>query len=219
MDFNSETLLPYIPPSEYDNVATDFLERYFPGAISKPQKVPILEVARNDVGLDVQFVCLSEESDIYGITIFEDGNVEIYDPEECLYDTKFFKRKTVLIDPEAVKKTNIGCRNNTIAHECVHWFKHRMYYRMQKFTLPKKAKYCKCSINSLNLYNDEEELMEKQAIGIAPRILMPKQSFEEVARSYDNLSENSWREISEIAEFFDVSKQSVTIRLSDCGII
>nr|DAU09078.1 MAG TPA: IrrE N-terminal-like domain [Caudoviricetes sp.] len=219
MDFNSETLLPYIPPSEYDNVATDFLERYFPGAISKPQKVPILEVARNDVGLDVQFVCLSEESDIYGITIFEDGNVEIYDPEECLYDTKFFKRKTVLIDPEAVKKTNIGCRNNTIAHECVHWFKHRMYYRMQKFTLPKKAKYCKCSINSLNLYNDEEELMEKQAIGIAPRILMPKQSFEEVARSYDNLSENSWREISEIAEFFDVSKQSVTIRLSECGII
>lgn len=219
MDFNSETLLPYIPPSEYDNVATDFLERYFPGAISKPQRVPILEVARNDVGLDVQFVCLSEESDIYGITIFEDGNVEIYDPEECLYDTKFFKRKTVLIDPEAVKKTNIGCRNNTIAHECVHWFKHRMYYRMQKFTLPKKAKYCKCSINSLNLYNDEEELMEKQAIGIAPRILMPKQSFEEVARSYDNLSENSWREISEIAEFFDVSKQSVTIRLSECGII
>lgn len=219
MDFNSETLLPYIPPSEYDNVATDFLERYFPGAISKPQKVPILEVARNDVGLDVQFVCLSEESDIYGITIFEDGNVEIYDPEECLYDTKFFKRKTVLIDPEAVKKTNIGCRNNTIAHECVHWFKHRMYYRMQKFTLPKKAKYCKCSINSLNLYNDEEELMEKQAIGIAPWILMPKQSFEEVARSYDNLSENSWREISEIAEFFDVSKQSVTIRLSECGII
>lgn len=219
MDFNSETLLPYIPPSEYDNVATDFLERYFPGAISKPQKVPILEVARNDVGLDVQFVCLSEESDIYGITIFEDGNVEIYDPEEYLYDTKFFKRKTVLIDPEAVKKTNIGCRNNTIAHECVHWFKHRMYYRMQKFTLPKKAKYCKCSINSLNLYNDEEELMEKQAIGIAPRILMPKQSFEEVARSYDNLSENSWREISEIAEFFDVSKQSVTIRLSECGII
>ena len=219
MDFNSETLLPYIPPSEYDNVATDFLERYFPGAISKPQKVPILEVARNDVGLDVQFVCLSEESDIYGITIFEDGNVEIYDPEECLYDTKFFKRKTVLIDPEAVKKTNIGCRNNTIAHECVHWFKHRMYYRMQKFTLPKKAKYCKCSINSLNLYNDEEELMEKQAIGIAPRILMPKQSFEEVARSYDNLSENSWREISEIAEFFDVSKQSVTIRLSECCII
>lgn len=90
---------------------------------------------------------------------------------------------------------------------------------MQKFTLPKKAKYCKCSINSLNLYNDEEELMEKQAIGIAPRILMPKQSFEEVARSYDNLSENSWREISEIAEFFDVSKQSVTIRLSECGII
>lgn len=219
MDYNSETLLPYIPPSEYDNVAKEFLERYYPGALSKPQKIPILDVARNDVGLDVQFICLSEESDIYGMTIFEDGNVEIYDPDEYLYDTKFFKRKTVLIDPKAVNKTNIGCRNNTIAHECVHWFKHRMYYRMQKYTLPKKAKYCKCSVNNLSLYSDEEEIMEKQAIGIAPRILMPRQTFWEVARSYDKLTEYSWREISEIAEFFGVSKQSVSIRLSECGII
>lgn len=219
MDYNSETLLPYIPPSEYDNVAKEFLERYYPGALSKPQKIPILDVARNNVGLDVQFICLSEESDIYGMTIFEDGNVEIYDPDEYLYDTKFFKRKTVLIDPKAVNKTNIGCRNNTIAHECVHWFKHRMYYRMQKYTLPKKAKYCKCSVNNLSLYSDEEEIMEKQAIGIAPRILMPRQTFGEVARSYDKLTEYSWREISEIAEFFGVSKQSVSIRLSECGII
>lgn len=219
MNYNLETLLPYIPSSEYDNVAMEFLGRYYPDALNKPQRIPILDIAKNDVGLDVEFMCLSEELDIYGITIFEDGNVEVYDSDEGIYDTKFIKRKTVLIDPEAVKKTNIGCRNNTIAHECVHWYKHRMYYRMQKYTLPKKAKYCKCSINGLNIYNDEEELMERQAIGIAPRILMPKPIFEEVAQSYDNLTENSWREIAEIADFFDVSKQSVTIRLRECGII
>ena len=81
--------------------------------------------------MDVRYVCLSEELDIYGMTIFTDGAVEVYDLDERLYDTRIFKAKTVLIDPEAVKKTNTGCKNNTIAHECVHWYKHRYYYKMQ----------------------------------------------------------------------------------------
>lgn len=220
MGYNMETLLPYIPPAEYDNVATEFLETYYPQGLYKPQAIPILDIARDNIGLDVQFVCLSEELDIYGMTIFDDGLVEIYDPQDGIYLEKVFKRKTVLVDPEAVKKTNIGCRNNTIAHESVHWFKHRMYYKMQKYTLPKKAKYCKCGINNLPYINEDEEIMESQAIGIAPRILMPKNSFMEVVNSYDiHSAEENWREISEIASFFDVSKQSVKIRLQECGIL
>jgi Zn-dependent peptidase ImmA (M78 family) len=95
-----------------------------------------------------------------------------------------------------------------------------MYYKMQKFSLPRKAKFCKCSINHLPYINDDEEIMERQAIGIAPRILMPKDAFIEVAGNYNIVSEEvSWREIADIARFFDVSKQSVTIRLQECGIL
>lgn len=132
------------------------------------------------------------------------------------YDTKSFKAKTVLIDPEAVKKTNTGCRNNTIAHECVHWYKHRYYYKMQKFSLPRYAKYCKCRVDQLPESTDEENIMESQAIGIAPRILMPKNTFVEaaehlgVAYGKDNRSA-----ICTLADFFDVSKQSVEIRLEE----
>lgn len=220
MAYNTETLLPYIPPADYDKIATEFLETYFPEALYKPQLIPILDIARNEMGLDVKFICLSEEQDIYGMTIFSDGIVEVYIPEEGIYEEKVVKKKTVLIDPEAVKKTNIGCLNNTIAHECVHWYKHRMYYRMQKYTLPKKAKYCKCRLSDLGVTTNDEEIMETQAVGIAPRILMPKDSFLEVAKQYDLVSaQESWRAISEIANFFNVSKQSATIRLQECGII
>lgn len=220
MAYNTETLLPYIPPADYDKIATEFLETYFPDALYKPQSIPILDIARNEMGLDVKFICLSEEQDIYGMTIFSDGIVEVYIPEEGIYEEKVVKMKTVLIDPEAVKKTNIGCLNNTIAHECVHWYKHRMYYRMQKYTLPKKAKYCKCRLCDLGVTANDEEIMETQAVGIAPRILMPKDSFLEVAKQYDLVSvQKSWRAISEIAHFFNVSKQSATIRLQECGII
>lgn len=215
-----ENLLPYIPPSEYDNVATEFLETYYPNALDKPQAIPILDIVKNGMELDLKFVCLSEEMDIFGMTIFDDGLVEIYNLEEGLYEVQLFKKKTVLIDPEAVKKTNIGCRNNTIAHEAVHWYKHRMYYKMQKYSLQKKAKYCKCNVNDLQYINEDESIMESQAVGIAPRILMPKKPFMEVAMSYDIKSvEDNWREISEIAQLFDVSKQSVTIRLQECDLL
>ena len=220
MAYNTETLLPYIPSADYDKIATEFLETYFPDALYKPQSIPILDIARNEMGLDVKFICLSEEQDIYGMTIFSDGIVEVYVPKEGIYEEKVVKMKTVLIDPEAVKKTNIGCLNNTIAHECVHWYKHRMYYRMQKYTLPKKAKYCKCRLSDLGVTTNDEEIMETQAVGIAPRILMPKDSFLEVAKQYDLVSvQESWRAISEIAHFFNVTKQSATIRLQECGII
>ena len=68
--------------------------------------------------------------------------------------------------------------------------------------------------------NEDEEIMESQAIGIAPRILMPRDAFIEVAGKYDIVSEDvSWKEIADIARFFDVSKQSVKIRLKECGIL
>ncbi|CAI3303071.1 ImmA/IrrE family metallo-endopeptidase [Enterococcus cecorum] len=220
MNYNMRTLIPIIPASEYDNVAKEFLEDYFPEALLEPRPVPILDIARNMMGLDVQFICLSEELDVYGMTVFADGLVEIYNPEEGLYDSKFFKRKTILIDPEAYKKTNVGCVNNTIAHECVHWYKHRMYYRMQNYVLPRQAKYCKCYIEQLPYATEEEIILENQAIGIAPRILMPKSSFIEKAYEFNvGYGKDNSYAIAQLAKFFEVSKQSVTIRLEECSLL
>ena len=219
MDYNMNNLIPFIPPSEYDRVAEQFLEEYCQEALKRPMAVPIEKIAA-DMGLKVQYVCLSEEADIYGATIFTDGVLEIYNPEEGLYDTKAFKRKTVLIDPEAVKKTNVGCKHNTLAHECVHWYKHRLYYKMQKFTAPRMARFCKCSVNQLPYATEDENIMEGQAIGIAPRILMPKATFIEAASQYDIVyGRDNWQAIYGLADLFDVSKQSVMIRLEECNLL
>lgn len=220
MDYNRSSLIPYIPTSEYDKAAGDFLELYYPEALVKPTPVPIERIAKEELGLDVQYVCLSEELDIYGMTIFSDGAVEVYNPEEGLYDLKVFKKKTVLIDPEAVKKTNIGCQNNTIAHECVHWYKHRFYFKMQHIVLPRQAKYCKCSVEQLLYATEEENIMESQAVAIAPRILMPKAPFIEAATQLKiGYGKNNWKSICQLADFYDVSKQSVKIRLEECQIL
>lgn len=220
MDYNRRNLVPYIPPADYETVAQEFLEQYYPDALKNPMPVPIEEIAKNGLGLDVQYICLSEELDIYGMTIFTDGIVEVYDPNEGLYEARKYKAKTMLIDSEAVKKTNTGCCNNTIAHECVHWYKHRLYYKMQTFSLQRYAKYCKCRINQLPEPTEEEGFMEAQAIGIAPRILMPRNTFVEAAEhlgiSYGKDNRNS---ICALADFFSVSKQSVEIRLKECSLL
>lgn len=220
MDYNQNSLIPVIPTSEYETVATQFLEFYFPEALLKPQPIPILDIAKNIMGLDVQFIPLSEEQDIFGMTVFADGLIEIYNPEEELYESKEIKRKTILIDPIAIAKTNTGCRNNTLAHECVHWYKHRFYYKMQKYVLPRQAKYCKCRIEQLPYQTEEELIMENHANGIAPRILMPKNTFIEMANKLEiEYGKDNRREISTLANFFDVSFQSASIRLEECSLL
>lgn len=215
-----ENSIPFITPDQYDKVATEFLERYCPEALIKPMAVPILNIARNEMNLDVQFHCLSEDLEIYGMTLFSDGLVDIYIPEEGVYESKFFRRRTVLIDPEAYKKTNAGSVNNTIAHECFHWFKHRHYHWLENIRLPKMAVYCKCTIDELPEATYEESVMETQAIGVAPRILMPKPTFVEAASQYDfGYGKDNWQAIYGLADLFNVSKQSVMIRLEECNLL
>ncbi len=220
MEYNKKSLIPYISAAEYDTVAEDFLSIYYPAALYKAMRVPIEQIAREELGLNIEYVCLSEELDTYGMTIFSDGIIELYDPIEGLYYAKFYKKNHVLIDPEAVKNTNTGCKNNTIAHECVHWYKHRLYFKMQSYTLSRQAKFCKCGIAQLPILTDEEKFMESQAVGIAPRILMPKEPFIDIATQLNiRYGKDNQNAICQLADFYDVSKQSVRIRLEECHLI
>ena len=42
MDYNGRKLVPYIPPAEYDKVAYEFLEQFYPDALKNPMPVPII---------------------------------------------------------------------------------------------------------------------------------------------------------------------------------
>ena len=58
MNYNSSSLIPFIPPEEYDSVAEEFLYLYCKEALLKPMAVPIENIAKNELGLDVQYICL-----------------------------------------------------------------------------------------------------------------------------------------------------------------
>lgn len=223
--------LPKIKENQFDSVAEEFLDIYCPEALITPMPVPIKEIAAEGLHLDLKFYCLSEEFDIMGEMVFSDGSVVVYDPQEGVYDEVFLKRGTMIIDPQGYTIANSGCVNNTIAHECVHWFKHRTYQAFRSLGDKKLAKICRCPINDLPINRQDwtdEEWMEWQARGISPRILLPKlmveQKFEEIysrMRDYEDIGckhELIKSITSELATFFAVSYSLVTIRMSECGL-
>ena len=130
----------------------------------------------------------------------------------------------MLIDPDTLFERNIGCLNNTIAHECVHWYKHRNYHMYSKGA---GIDYVYQNYN----YNFDEsnqqkwsdnDWMEWQATGIAPKILMPIQTFDTVVNNIIDLSKNKnlslWTVAEKVADFYKVSKTSAKIRIKELGL-
>jgi len=159
----------------YDEVAVDFLKHYgYEQSITTPMPVPIFEIAQKRMHLQV---CtsqqLSKDYDILGTIAFKDGDIEVYDPgmQNCI--AFGVKRGTVLIDRTINEE---GRKNQTLTHECVHWHIHRFYFEKQQKTSADCDIAFRCPARGITDSDDStrvEERMEKQARGIAPRILMP----------------------------------------------
>lgn len=221
---------PHICRSDFDKEAVEFLEKYYPEALERPMAVPILSVARRRLGLRVVERRLSEDFSILGQMCFTNGLAEIYDKDEDSYKEVRARYGTMIIDPDTIEKRNEGCKNNSIAHEAFHWHKHRDYYIAVSVVDPKKAKRIQSRYEEFDESNKanwtDEDWMEWQAKGIAPRILMPPDQFDEMVlhfiEKHNSTSFTSgWylhrAVVNSLAEFFAVSKQSVEIRLDERG--
>jgi len=224
--------VPHIRKSEFDNEANAFLQDYYPEALLTPMAVPIKHVARHKMGLRVVERHLTEDFSILGQMCFTSGLTEIFDNENDEYKLVRVRYGTMIIDPDTIRKRNNGCKNNTIAHECVHWHKHRDYFiatsiRADNMTIEQRCDSVEKSESTQYQWTGED-WMEWQARGIAARILMPIDQFKiMVERFLDLYSNNSnayrkectqyrWM-VNNLAEFFKVSKQSAEIRLEETG--
>lgn len=225
------SLVPVIKKSDFDDVAAEFLTAYCPEALKTPMAVPIMDIARKKLGL---IICtkyrLSEDFSILGQMCFNSGYVDVYIKETDEYIQLTVRRGTMFIDPDVVELRNQGCFNNTVAHECVHWYKHRNYHLLAHVNDMKLSNKHRCPVsepdeNCQDKWTDEE-WMEWQANGIAPRILMPKNMFIQAADNFrkelSSISNSyvlSYTLKDKLAEFFQVSKQSAAIRMQELEIL
>ena len=221
------SLAPRIRKDQFDEVATEFLTEYCPEVLLSPMAVPIEEIARKKMGLRmITRFRLTEDFSVYGMICFTSGLATIYDRDEDEYRDIKVRRGTILIDADILEKRNIGCFRNTIAHECVHWYKHRKYHFYNYGAGNSvSVSYRYPVIEKDEQFQDEwtdDDWMEWQANGIAPRILMPRQTFTRaVEQIYDKNQHEKisrWKLIDCLAELYQVSKQSADIRCNELDV-
>lgn len=222
--------IPVIAKKDFDKIAEGFLLKYYPQALREPIVVPIKEIAKNKLGLKViTKFRLTEDFSILGQMCCNSGLTTIYDKKEDEYRDIRVRRGTMFIDPDVILLRNEGCFNNTIAHECVHWVEHRQYYIYMQAKKDTAKRNFKCPTDNkdegLKEVWTDEDWMEWQANGIAPRILMPKKTFKIAVDKicYDGKHEygdnlKTWWIEYRLAKLFCVSRQSVQIRLLELGI-
>ena len=113
---------PYI--EDFDEEATAFLRRYCPEVLESPQPVPIRNIAIAKMNLDiVDTECLSPDGSIQGAIAFRSGIIDVYDWDLEEYVGYEVEYPTVFVDTDIA---NPGRIHNTLAHECYHWYKHRL---------------------------------------------------------------------------------------------
>ena len=225
----SKNIVPLLYKKDLDDEATAFLSTYFPAALETPTPVPITEIAEN-MGLEVlQGHRLTDDFSIFGQIFFSEGEVNVYDLFKCNETKLNVHRGTILIDAYTFWERNLGCVNNTIAHEVYHWYKHRMYAAIKHILHGDNVIACRCPSNVVyptdNNWSDEQR-MEWQANNMAPRILMPIQTFQvKVHELYEkyNYSTSELKVVTitniadELAKFYGVSRQSALIRMTETG--
>lgn len=229
-----DSLVPIIPYEKLDDVATAFLQEYYPAALRIPMRgqdpvwVDPTELAMN-MGLTVRNQRIREDASVFGQIYFDDTDTVMYDANEDADVPTHIQGKTIVVDPQIYLLRNLGSFNNTIVHECVHWAKHRKAFKLEQL-FNTDASYISCEVvgdADSRISIKSTKYMEKQANQLAPRIQMPKEPFTIKAKEYIAyfMRQTDARHTVDVMEMvigalerdYGVSRQAVKIRLVELG--
>lgn len=231
--FNSEDslsrfLVPYLYAKDLDKEAEKFLKKYYRKALKTPMPIKMDELLEN-MCLEMHYAPLPDN--IFGRTYFAEADVEVCDFFKKNIEEKHIEAGTILINPMIFFMRNVGSRNNTIVHECVHWDRHSDFFELQKL-LNDEVSHISCEVvekydNKTKDIDKALKWMEWQANALTPHILMPaettKQKFKELLTDTKMMYPNERDAVivefavTSLADFFDVSVISAKIRLAELG--
>lgn len=95
--------------------------------------------------LKVQQTRITKEVSVFGALVFKECDTEYYIEESDSMQTIHLKERTILVDKKAYYLRNLGSVNNTIVHECVHWYFHQKAFALERL-YNEKALRVKCQV-------------------------------------------------------------------------
>jgi len=226
----SANCVPLIGKEDLDKEAERFLKKFYPDALEKPLPVPIEQIVKEQMKLDViRDARITNDSSVLGEISFVGGKLNLLDESGKPYQLDV-RPGTIIVDSKVSCERKAGCTNNTIAHEAFHWYKHRLCAAVKRIVSGVSVVAHRCPVDitypGINQEWTDKQRMEWQANKIAPKILMPRKQFiqktEELLNKFDFYNcydkKNTLEDIiAELASFYQVSKQSAGIRLGETG--
>ena len=223
-----DSLVPIIHHDQLENEALEFLRRFYPEALKEPTYIDP-EVLAKRMGLSVRLRHITDDFSVFGQIHFAAGESQYYDKEAKCYVAVPVVSGEIFVDPDAYFLRNLGNVNNTIIHECVHWYKHRKAFELERLYNSDATKI-KCRVEGGikdNTMKSALDFMEWQANALTPRIQMPytqtKVKVTQLIQHYrrvmqtDEIVDIMEAVIDEVAAFFVVSRAAAKIRLVDLG--
>lgn len=236
-DVNKKTGALILGKNRLDDYATKYLTKHCKKALLEPMPLPVDEILQT-AGITVKEASLSRNLDIFGCCLLLDGDIDIYDHETGKTQSEFYPAGTVLIDPESEAVYGEGAKRNTLIHEALHWEKDKAFFAIMAVQNAEAAEklypiMCRQSetffepAEGKKTKENEVRWLEWQAHRLAPRVLMPYDSFKKKANEIIAAYQSSENDIipscdnliEELSSFFIVSRVSVKYRIIEVGLL
>ena len=215
-----EYLVPYAGSALIDGESADILRVYYPEALKTPCRVNGKRLAER-MGLRVKLLRLCDSDGIRGQIYFEESKTEVMD-EDGKRVVYRIPADTIVVHTGACQDDegliSEDCLNDTIIHECYHYYQHRLFYLGQRL-YNSELRCLSCTVAgqqigamldsglalcdgpptegtylAANCFDGKTPVdwMEWQANRAAPRIRMPEQTvvmkIDELTAQYRNRS-------------------------------
>lgn len=179
-------------------------------------------LARQLLGLTLEFHHLSEDGNVLGLTAFEEVGIEIFDDD--IEDELFvLDGKTILVESDMLGEgKSEGRRNFTIVHECSHQILKMLYPREYIGVSARKTIY-------FRNYWKNRDRDERQVNRLASYILMPDELIMKAmeytcAGNKIEILNRVWRnsdfiKFESMCYMLGVSKQALANRMQGMGLI
>lgn len=231
--------LPYLRKADIEAISKHYISKFNANLLKEAQPTPIEELIENYFKLEMDYLDITKNKNILGLTTFDDGYIIVYNLENHKYKNVYEVKGTIVVDNLLLKNEQEGRFRFTLGHELSHWILHRTMFELNKQKSDVTA--VKCLSRSLDNFSADKrpvtsiEKMEWQANYMSACLLLPMQTFTKITKKMfkeagiksDSLvvgEDNDLDMFSEylpikLADIFNVSARAASVRLRELKLI
>lgn len=212
-----ELLMQNLTYQDIDNIAQDVLDDFLKVNVTKFISIDIEKFATDYLGVKLEYINLSDNKNILGLTTFNKVIVELQRNHRV--ETICIPEDTILIEEELLHDVYNGRRRFTLSHECAH----QILYRLDPSNNVYQQRFITGKTYSLRELTTTNDWCEWQANALGAALIMPHDlvllalyrfGYTSSIKLYGNyLSIPDRQIVKTTASFLGVSQSALLIRM------